>query len=157
MSTSTGPPRTQRVVDDLLTAIGDAFEKDPAAFRWLQEADEDDLREFVAAFKGVFEESRDKALERHRLALDTWGREFEAASRTAIAMSRRRTRTPGRARPQARESHGTRRGHVRRQRVSAPSGDDPPAGSRPPRLPLAPKPGAVYTYGVQARERWGLE
>ncbi len=31
-----------------------------------------------------------------------------------------------------------------------------PPGSSPSRLTLAPKPGAIYTYGVQARERWGL-
>ncbi len=58
----------------------------------------------------------------------------------------------------ARESHRGRRGHARRQRATsgAPPGDDDGPPSKPPRLTLARKPGAIYTYGVQARERWGL-
>jgi hypothetical protein len=31
-----------------------------------------------------------------------------------------------------------------------------PPGSSSLRLTLAPKPRAIYTFGVQARERWGL-
>jgi hypothetical protein len=48
-----------------------------------------------------------------------------------------------------------RRAAMRSSARSGDSGDDPP-GSSPLPLRLAPKPGAIYTYGVRAREEWGL-
>lgn len=60
---------------------------------------------------------------------------------------------PRRTRPRARQRSGARRAAGIRSGTDP--GDDPP-GSNPPRLTLAPKPGATYEFGVQARERWGL-
>lgn len=78
---------------------------------------------------------------------------------TAITLKRiagKRSCAPGRTRQQARESHGTRRGHRRRTRSASSSrSPDDPAGHSS--LTLAPKPRAVYTFGVRAREVWGLE
>ena len=64
-----------------------------------------------------------------------------------MAPLQRRTRTRGRAR-----RHGARR--AAGVRSGTDPGDDPP-GSNPPRLTIA-RPRAIYTFGVQARERWGL-
>ena len=166
MSTSTDSPETQRVapdpVHDAVDALCERKGWDPDV-QQIEDLSDDDARELASVFVGAI---ADQATERNRLAWDTWASDplavFEAAARTATAltMRRRRTRTPARARPQARESHGTRRGHARRAtaKSGAPpgGGDDPPAGSSPPRLTLAPRPGARFTFGVEARERWGL-
>jgi hypothetical protein len=81
--------------------------------------------------------------------LERQGREYLRRAIHDVQLRRRGSR---------RESHGRRPGHrhVARATSSADPGDDPPAGSRP-RLALAPKPGAIYTFGVRAREVWGLE
>ena len=91
------------------------------------------VQHFVKSF---FEGFRDDARDNHA-----------ARSRTSSLKPQRHRR----------ESHRGRPGHARRRRATSgpPPGDDD-GPSEPPRLRLAPKPGAIYTFGVRAREVWGL-
>ena len=70
--------------------------------------------------------------------------ERRASSEPQVTMVRMRA-----TRVRRRESHGQRRGHRRVARTGAGADDDGPGWPRPAKRP------ATYTYGVEARERWG--